>query len=164
MFGAILSTFNGVLNSSTTLFALNVYKPLFGQGKTDEERWWSEPYLRRCGAIISVCIAPFIMYAPEGLFQYLQMVAKASSACQFLRLYLLVMSLNVSTLAAKVTLVVFVAHTPQCNLVFKTPIRCLHQLAILFVVCTAYLFIIGYFMPREDDYVMPVNENIDVTP
>ena len=26
------------------------------------------------------------------------------------------------------------------------------------------MFIIGYFMPREDDYVMPVNENIDVTP
>ncbi|MGB5445697.1 MAG: solute:sodium symporter family transporter, partial [Psychromonas sp.] len=29
MFGAILSTFNGVLNSSTTLFTLNVYKPIF---------------------------------------------------------------------------------------------------------------------------------------
>ena len=164
MFGAILSTFNGVLNSSTTLFALNVYKPLFGQGKTDEELVGKGRIFGVVIAIISVCIAPFIMYAPEGLFQYLQMVAGFFSVPIFTIVFVGYVSKRVPAVAAKVALVVFVSSYAAMQLVFKTPIHFLHQLAILFVVCTALMFIIGYFMPREDDYVMPVNENIDVTP
>ncbi|MGF1813937.1 solute:sodium symporter family transporter [Vibrio splendidus] len=164
MFGAILSTFNGVLNSSTTLYALNVYKPLFGQGKTDEELVGKGRIFGVVIAIISVCIAPFIMYAPEGLFQYLQMVAGFFSVPIFTIVFVGYISKRVPALAAKVALVVFVSSYAAMQLVFKTPIHFLHQLAILFVVCTALMFIIGYFMPREDDYVMPVNENIDVTP
>ncbi|MEZ8918119.1 solute:sodium symporter family transporter [Vibrio lentus] len=164
MFGAILSTFNGVLNSSTTLFALNVYKPLFGQGKTDEELVDKGRIFGVVIAIISVCIAPFIMYAPEGLFQYLQMVAGFFSVPIFTIVFVGYVSKRVPAVAAKVALVVFVSSYAAMQLVFKTPIHFLHQLAILFVVCTALMFIIGYFMPREDDYVMPVNENIDVTP
>ncbi|MFA0015413.1 solute:sodium symporter family transporter [Vibrio lentus] len=163
MFGAILSTFNGVLNSSTTLFALNVYKPLFGQGKTDEELVGKGRIFGVVIAIISVCIAPFIMYAPEGLFQYLQMVAGFFSVPIFTIVFVGYVSKRVPAVAAKVALVVFVSSYAAMQLVFKTPIHFLHQLAILFVVCTALMFIIGYFMPREDDYVMPVNENIDVT-
>ncbi|MCC4855558.1 solute:sodium symporter family transporter [Vibrio lentus] len=164
MFGAILSTFNGVLNSSTTLFALNVYKPLFGKGKTDEELVGKGRIFGVVIAIISVCIAPFIMYAPEGLFQYLQMVAGFFSVPIFTIVFVGYVSKRVPAVAAKVALVVFVSSYAAMQLVFKTPIHFLHQLAILFVVCTALMFIIGYFMPREDDYVMPVNENIDVTP
>ncbi|MEZ8283267.1 solute:sodium symporter family transporter [Vibrio splendidus] len=164
MFGAILSTFNGVLNSSTTLFALNVYKPLFGQGKTDEELVDKGRIFGVVIAIISVCIAPFIMYAPEGLFQYLQMVAGFFSVPIFTIVFVGYVSKRVPALAAKVALVVFVSSYAAMQLVFKTPIHFLHQLAILFVVCTTLMFIIGHFMPREDDYVMPVNESIDVTP
>ncbi|MFS1488518.1 solute:sodium symporter family transporter [Vibrio splendidus] len=164
MFGAILSTFNGVLNSSTTLFALNVYKPLFDQGKTDEELVDKGRIFGVVIAIISVCIAPFIMYAPEGLFQYLQMVAGFFSVPIFTIVFVGYVSKRVPALAAKVALVVFVSSYAAMQLVFKTPIHFLHQLAILFVVCTTLMFIIGHFMPREDDYVMPVNESIDVTP
>ncbi|MEZ9722348.1 solute:sodium symporter family transporter [Vibrio splendidus] len=164
MFGAILSTFNGVLNSSTTLFALNVYKPLFGQGKTDEELVDKGRIFGVVIAIISVCIAPFIMYAPEGLFQYLQMVAGFFSVPIFTIVFVGYVSKRVPALAAKVALAVFVSSYAAMQLVFKTPIHFLHQLAILFVVCTTLMFIIGHFMPREDDYVMPVNESIDVTP
>ncbi|MCG9638915.1 solute:sodium symporter family transporter [Vibrio sp. Isolate34] len=164
MFGAILSTFNGVLNSSTTLFALNVYKPLFGQGKTDEELVGKGRIFGVVIAIISVCIAPFIMYAPEGLFQYLQMVAGFFSVPIFTIVFVGYISKRVPALAAKVALVVFVSSYAAMQLIFKTPIHFLHQLAILFVVCTTLMFIIGHFMPRESEYEMPVNENIDVTP
>ncbi|AWB00740.1 solute:sodium symporter family transporter [Vibrio harveyi] len=164
MFGAILSTFNGVLNSSTTLFALNVYKPLFGKDKSDEELVGKGRIFGVIIAIISVCIAPFIMYAPEGLFQYLQMVAGFFSVPIFTIVFVGYISKRVPAIAAKVALVVFVSSYAAMQLVFGTPIHFLHQLAILFVVCTALMFAIGHFMPRETDYVMPVNENIDVTP
>jgi solute:Na+ symporter, SSS family len=164
MFGAILSTFNGVLNSSTTLFALNVYKPLFGQDKTDEELVGKGRIFGVLIAIISVCIAPFIMYAPEGLFQYLQMVAGFFSVPIFTIVFVGYISKRIPAFAAKVALVVFVSSYAAMQLVFDTPIHFLHQLAILFVICTALMFVIGKFMPRETDYVMPVNESIDVTP
>ncbi|MEH0664469.1 solute:sodium symporter family transporter [Vibrio scophthalmi] len=164
MFGAILSTFNGVLNSSTTLFALNVYKPLFGRDKSDEELVGKGRIFGVLIAIVSVCIAPFIMYAPEGLFQYLQMVAGFFSVPIFTIVFVGYISKRVPALAAKVALVVFVSSYAAMQLVFDTPIHFLHQLAILFVVCTALMFIIGRVAPRDTDYVMPVNESMDVTP
>lgn len=164
MFGAILSTFNGVLNSSTTLFALNVYKPLFGAGKTDQELVAKGRVFGIIIAIISMCIAPFILYAPEGLFQYLQMVAGFFSVPIFTIVFVGYLSKRVPAIAAKVALVVFVSAYAAMQLVFDTPIHFLHQLAILFVVCTVLMFVIGHFHPRTSDYVMPINEHIDVTP
>lgn len=164
MFGAILSTFNGVLNSSTTLFALNVYKPLFGRDKSDEELVGKGRVFGVLIAIVSVCIAPFIIYAPEGLFQYLQMVAGFFSVPIFTIVFVGYISKRVPALAAKVALVVFVSSYAAMQLVFDTPIHFLHQLAILFVVCTALMFIIGRFAPRDTEYEMPINESMDVTP
>lgn len=164
MFGAILSTFNGVLNSSTTLFALNVYKPLFGKGKSDHELVSKGRVFGVIIAIISVCIAPFIMYAPDGLFQYLQMVAGFFSVPIFTIVFVGYISKRVPAFAAKVSLVVFVSSYAAMQLLFDTGIHFLHQLAILFVVCTALMFVIAKFRPRETDYVMPVNENMDITP
>ncbi|MFT6987659.1 MAG: SSS family solute:Na+ symporter [Psychromonas sp.] len=164
MFGAILSTFNSVLNSSTTLFALNVYKPLFGAGKEDHELVAKGQAFGVVIAIVSVCIAPFIMYAPDGLFQYLQMVAGFFSVPIFTIVFVGYISKRVPAFAAKVALTVFVLSYGSMQLIFDTQIHFLHQLAILFVVCTALMFVIGHFKPRETDYVMPINENIDITP
>ncbi|CAM4378936.1 solute:sodium symporter family transporter [Vibrio agarivorans] len=165
MFGAILSTFNGVLNSSTTLFALNVYKPIFAkQGLSDQELVAKGRVFGVIIAIVAICIAPFIMYAPEGLFQYLQMVAGFFSVPIFTIVFVGYISKRVPAIAAKVALVVFVASYASMQLIFKTPIHFLHQLAILFVVCTALMFVIGHFAPRAEAYEMPVNESMDITP
>lgn len=164
MFGAILSTFNGVLNSSTTLFALNVYKPIFGKNKSDQQLIQKGRGFGVVIAIISICIAPFIMYAPDGLFQYLQMVAGFFSVPIFTIVFVGYISKRVPAYAAKVSLVVFVTSYASMQLIFDTPLHFLHQLAILFVVCTILMFVIGYFKPRNTDYVLPVNESIDITP
>ncbi|MBY5946765.1 solute:sodium symporter family transporter [Photobacterium rosenbergii] len=165
MFGAILSTFNGVLNSSTTLFALNVYKPIFAkEGLTDKELVAKGRVFGVLIAVVAICIAPFIMYAPEGLFQYLQMVAGFFSVPIFTIVFVGYISKRVPAIAAKVALVVFVSSYASMQLIFKTPLHFLHQLAILFVVCTVLMFVIGHFAPRSSDYVMPVNESMDVTP
>lgn len=165
MFGAILSTFNGVLNSSTTLFALNVYKPIFAKdGLTDHELVSKGRIFGVIIAIVAICIAPFIMYAPEGLFQYLQMVAGFFSVPIFTIVFVGYISKRVPAIAAKIALVVFVSSYASMQLIFNTPLHFLHQLAILFVGCTVLMFIIGRFAPRKTAYEMPVNENMDVTP
>ncbi len=73
LFGAILSSFNAALNSTSTLFMLNVYKPFRPQA-TDEELVRKGKWVGIGLAVFSMCVAPLIAKAPSGLFNYLQMV------------------------------------------------------------------------------------------
>lgn len=178
MFGAILSTFNGVLNSSTTLFTLNVYKPMF-----DKENKLSDEQLVNKGrsfglfiAILSVGIAPFIMFAPNGLFDLLQRLAGLFSVPIFTIVFMGYITKRVPAVAAKVSLAVFVAaygivqFTPAAMHDYLGPLKPLaelhffHQLAVLFVACCGIMFVIGKVRPRETDYVLPVNEAMDIKP
>ncbi|USD63449.1 solute:sodium symporter family transporter [Vibrio sp. SCSIO 43140] len=178
MFGAILSTFNGVLNSSTTLFTLNVYKPLF-----DKENKLSDEQLVNKGrsfglfiAILSVGIAPFIMFAPNGLFDLLQRLAGLFSVPIFTIVFMGYITKRVPALAAKVSLAVFVMaygivqFTPAAMHDYLGPLKPLaelhffHQLAVLFVVCSGIMLAIGKVRPRDTDYVLPVNEAMDIKP
>lgn len=178
MFGAILSTFNGVLNSSTTLFTLNVYKPIF-----DKESKLSDEQLVNKGrsfglfiAILSVGIAPFIMFAPNGLFDLLQRLAGLFSVPIFTIVFMGYITKRVPAVAAKVSLTVFVAaygivqFTPASMHDYLGPLKPLaelhffHQLAILFVLCCGIMFAIGKVRPRDTDYVLPVNEAMDIKP
>lgn len=164
MFGAILSTFNSVLNSSTTLFTLNVYKPLFGAGKTDRQLVREGRFFAIIIALIAVVIAPFIMYAPNGLFQYLQMVAGFFSVPIFTIVFVGYVSKRVPAIAAKIALTVFVSSYALMQLIFHPTLHFLHQLAILFVGCTSLMFLIGAIKPRATDYCLPRQNAIDITP
>ncbi|MEZ8101632.1 solute:sodium symporter family transporter [Vibrio bivalvicida] len=178
MFGAILSTFNGVLNSSTTLFTLNVYKPFF-----DKEGKLSDEQLVKKGrvfglfiAILSVGIAPFIMFAPNGLFDLLQRLAGLFSVPIFTIVFMGYVTKRVPAMAAKVSLAVFVAaygivqFTPASMHDYLGPLKPLaelhffHQLAVLFVACCLIMLAIGKARPRDTDYVLPVNEAMDIKP
>ncbi|MDG3085908.1 solute:sodium symporter family transporter [Vibrio hannami] len=178
MFGAILSTFNGVLNSSTTLFTLNVYKPLF-----DKEDKLSDQELVNKGrsfglfiAILSVGIAPFIMFAPNGLFDLLQRLAGLFSVPIFTIVFMGYITKRVPAVAAKVSLAVFVVaygiiqFTPTAYQGYLGPLKPIaelhffHQLAVLFVICCGLMFVIGKIRPRETAYVLPVNEDMDIKP
>lgn len=178
MFGAILSTFNGVLNSSTTLFTLNVYKPLFDkEGKLSDQELVTKG--RKFGiliAVLSVAIAPFIMYAPNGLFDLVQRLAGLFSVPIFTIVFMGYINKRVPAFAAKVSLTVFVLSygiiqfTPAAYQDYLGPLKPLaelhffHQLAVLFVICCVLMYIIGKVRPRDTDYVMPVNEEMDIKP
>ena len=178
MFGAILSTFNGVLNSSTTLFTLNVYKPFFDkEGKLSDEQLVNKG--RVFGlfiAILSVGIAPFIMFAPNGLFDLLQRLAGLFSVPIFTIVFMGYVTKRVPAMAAKVSLAFFVAaygivqFTPASMHDYLGPLKPLaelhffHQLAVLFVACCLIMLVIGKARPLDTDFVLPVNEAMDITP
>lgn len=72
LFGAVLSSFNSLLNSSATLFGFDLYKFFF---KTDATEMQTVKAGKRFGlllGIISMSIAPFIYFAKGGLFNYIQ--------------------------------------------------------------------------------------------
>src|SRR5690606_32087302 len=70
--GAILSTFNSVLNSAATIFSLDLYKKIMHKQATDKQLVrvgkWSSVVL----AVFAILIAPMVGNAPEGLYQLMQ--------------------------------------------------------------------------------------------
>jgi len=164
MFGSVLSVFNGVLNSASTLFALNVYSPILGKGKSDKEIISKGKQFGFVLAIISMTIAPFIMYAPQGLFQYLQTVNGFFNVPIFTIVFIGYVTKRVPAFAAKVSLVFFVAAYGILQLVIKPDIHYLYQLSILFVISCVIMLVIGKIKPRDKEYVLQDNKVVDIKP
>ena len=74
LFGAILSSFNSALNSSVTLFGLDIYKEYINKEANEKKTVKAGKLFGTILAIISMCIAPLLIHASDGLFAYLQEV------------------------------------------------------------------------------------------
>ncbi len=70
--GAVLSTFNSVLNSAATIFSMDVYKRMINKNATEKQQVWIGRLLSSILAIIAILAAPMVAKAPEGLYQLLQ--------------------------------------------------------------------------------------------
>ncbi|MGL4988803.1 MAG: solute:sodium symporter family transporter [Cetobacterium sp.] len=164
MFGAVLSSYNSILNSASTLFCINIYKPVFGKGKTDAELVNKGKIFGTIIAIISLFLAPLIMKAPQGLFQYLQIVSGFFNVPIFTIIFIGYTTKYVPAIAAKVSLIFFVSSYALLQLVIKPDLHFLHQLAILFSISCAIMLIIGKMKPRETPYVLIKKNVVELTP
>lgn len=163
MFGAVLSTFNGMLNSASTLFAINIYQSK--KGNISEDQIIKKGKL--FGLILTVSslfIAPFIMYAPSGLFQYLQTVNGFTNVPILTVIVVGYLTKKVPALAAKVALALFISVYAALQLVIKPDLHYLYQLAILFVICSAVMLAIGQWKPRRTPFILPSAGAVNLVP
>ena len=72
IFGAILSSFAGSLSSTSTLFALDFYKPIINKQATDKQMARIGKITNVSLGIISIIVAPFISKAGSGLYAFVQ--------------------------------------------------------------------------------------------
>ena len=153
LFGAILSSFNAALNSTSTLFMLNVYKPLIKPSATDEELVNKGKYVGILLAVFSMIVAPLIAKAPSGLFNYLQMVNGFYNVPIFTLIIFGMLNKTAPAWSAKVTLVFFMVGYGLTQLgVIKTDLHFLHILAILFAVSIALMYLTGKLWPDKNRY------------
>ena len=153
LFGAILSSFNAALNSTSTLFMLNVYKPLIKPSATDEELVNKGKYVGILLAVFSMVVAPLIAKAPSGLFNYLQMVNGFYNVPIFTLIIFGMLNKTAPAWSAKVTLVFFMVGYGLTQLgVIKTDLHFLHILAILFAVSIAFMYLTGKLWPAKNRY------------
>ncbi len=165
MMGAILSTFNSVLNSASTLFALNVYKPKFGAGKDEKHFIKIGKVFALVVALISMFGAPFILYAPAGLFDYLQTINGFFNVPIFTIIFMGYMTKKVPPIAAKVAIIFFVSIYAATQLgLWNTGLHYLHISAILFVLSCLIMYIIGKIKPLETPFELPVNNQVSLAP
>lgn len=167
LFGAAFSTFNAGLNSASTLFILNIYKPW---AERNQRQISEKGYLgaaRRFEMIICVtamCIAPFIIFARNGFYNYLQMIGGLFSVPVFTILLVGFLTKRVPPVAAKTGLLFFITAYGLSQTVLDTGLHFLHTLAILFVVTVGLMLFIGKIMPLKVPYQPIVFSREEVRP
>ena len=72
LFGAILSSFNSALNSSVTLFGLDLYKQYFNNNASEKQVVRAGKTFGILLAVFSMLIAPLLYGVEGGIFNYLQ--------------------------------------------------------------------------------------------
>ncbi len=191
LFGAILSSFNSLLNSSATLFGFDLYKKFFNKGATEMQTVKAGKFFGLGLAIISMSIAPFIGNAPS-LFGYIQEALGSLSVPILAVVVIGILTKKVPALGAKVVLIVGVLMYLVSQFMMAPMIRenaittavesgttdtaelalieagayphFLHIMGILFVVNIIIMLVIGMIKPKTEAYVPKITEVIDTTP
>ena len=169
LFGAILSSFNSVLNSSVTLFGIDIYKQHINQ-EADEKT--VVKYGKLFGvflALAAMFIAPLLL-GQDSLFDYLQKVNGIYSIPILTIFTVGYLSKKAPAIAAKVGLLsgvilyityIFIdAYTPQ---VFSG-LHFLDIMAFLFILNTVIMLLIGKIYPRKEPIVHVYTKQVDITP
>jgi SSS family solute:Na+ symporter len=192
LFGAVLSSFNSLLNSSATLFGFDLFKKFFKKDATEHQTVKAGKIFGLGLAVVSMSIAPFIRNAPNGLFDYIQQ-ALGSLSVPILAVVLIgILTKKVPAIGAKVVLVggvlmylvgLFIIQplmktsaletaatdgitdTAQLALIESQAYpHFLWVMAFLFAINIAIMLIIGLIKPKAVAYVPTATEAIDVTP
>ena len=170
LFGAILSSFNSALNSSVTLFGVDIYREYFKQDATDEQVVSAGKKFGTILAIASMTIAPFIANAPQGLFGYLQEVNGCYSIPILTIILVGIFTRRVPPHAAKIALASGVGLYIFSQFVLKNIVGAddyphfLHVMFILFVLNVCIMLVIGKVHPAEKAWVPTESHAVDMTP
>ncbi len=166
MFGAILSTFNGTLNSVCTLFAMNLYK-----GKTKDGKPVSEAKIvkvgKLCGLVIgigSMIVAPMIMYAPDGLYAMFQKLNGLFNVPIFTIMVMGYLNKKAPAIAAKISLVAFIAVYGFTTFFMDLPIFYLHVSAAMFIICCVFMWIMGKVKPTDKVFETKRSNVVSIQP
>jgi len=150
--GAVLSTFNSVLNSAATIFSIDVYQKRINKKVSDKK-------LVRIGKLTSTILAAFAIFAapmvadaPDGLYQLLQQlngiffipIASIMLAGFFLN--------GISATGAKAALFVGLLFYILTTFVFQVNIHFVHLWGIEFLLNLAVMFVVSYFYPATKTY------------
>ncbi len=168
IFGAILSSFNSALNSSVTLFGVDIYSEYFNKQASEVQIVKAGKKFGIFLALFAMIIAPFLYYT-ESIFGYLQ---KANGCYSIPILTIIVvgyLTKRVPAIAAKVAIIsgalLYLGYVILDSTVMKGVFpHFLHIMAIVFVLNIAVMLIIGKLYPREMAYEQQYTKEVDITP
>ena len=191
IFGAILSSFNSVLNSSVTLFGIDIYKQHINKDATEKTVVKYGKIFGTFLAIAAMFIAPFIADA-GSLFAYLQEVNGIYSipiltiiVVGYLTKYVPAIAAKIGLLSGSVLYIIsqfFLQPYFQAEAVTDAEANgvtevvelaaieasayphFLDVMAILFALNVAIMLIIGKIWPRNEPYLQEHTKQVDITP
>ena len=163
--GAVLSTFNSVLNSAATIFSIDIYKRLINESVAEKRlvkigRSFSA--ILACGVILST---PLVSQAPDGLYQLLQQltgifyipIGSIMLASFFMK--------NVSGMGARAGLIFGFLFYITCVFIVKVDLHFVHIWGIEFVLNVIVMYAVSYYFPRKNyDMQSSSKVKVEMTP
>ncbi len=177
MVGAVLSTFNSVLNSSATLFSEGIYHTLFNRAASGRQLVVWGRAVSVVLALGAMIMAPLIDTS-GSLYNYLQKINATFFGPMLAVILLGFLTRRTSALAAKLGLIggpilfyllVFafgdeVQHLLQSLFRTEEEIHFLHFLALVFVLTTLMMLVVSKFKPAETEYIQKDVKAVDLRP
>jgi len=166
LLGAVLSSFNSLLNSASTLFAVDLYQPLRPRAG-DAELIRVARLTGTVLALFSFFVAPLLQYAPEGLWQ---LIRRFTGFYNIPIIAIVVMAVLTSRTRHRVppggALAAIAFHLVAYGtlmFVWDSGIHFIHLYAILFVVEVGIMAVMARHAPGE---FVPVSDAhaVDMTP
>lgn len=152
IFGAVLSTYNSLLNSAATLFCFDIYKPVINPNVSDEKLIKIAKIVGTVLAIFAMIIAPFTMYAQGGLFEVMRRFTGFFNIPTITLVLVGFFSKRITALSAKVAVLTHIVLYTLIIFVFKVKINYIHIMGILFVVNVLVMNIVTMIKPDNKVY------------
>ena len=191
LFGAILSSFNSVLNSSVTLFGIDIYKQHINKEAPEKTVVKYGKIFGICLALAAMFIAPMIANA-GSLFNYLQEINGIYSIPIFTIIVVGYLTKRVPAIAAKIgifsgSLLYIISQfilkgqfvekalesAKASGITDPAALKLveadayphfLHIMAILFVTNAAIMLLIGKFYPRKEAFELEYTKQVSIEP
>ncbi|MDO6657277.1 solute:sodium symporter family transporter [Anaerobacillus sp. 1_MG-2023] len=170
LLGAVFSSFNSLLNSAATMFALDVYKAGINKNATDRQLINVSKYFGSVLALVSFFIAPMLMNAPDGLWDLIRRFTGFFNIPIIAIVLVGIVSKRIPALGAKIAIIFHVITYYMLvwgvNQLFSIEITMnfIHISAILFLIEVAIMMVVGRISPLPEAYEFRANPKVDMVP
>ncbi|MDP4625526.1 MAG: solute:sodium symporter family transporter [Akkermansiaceae bacterium] len=170
MIGAILSSFNAALNSTSALFSIGLYKHMINPSGTEQQTVRAAKVFVVVVAIAAMIGAPFLA-GQDTIFGYLQKM----NAIYFIPIFsVVVVGMLHPRIPARAASIAMIAGILMISLGYFIPafdkaltaanIHGFHFIGIVFGLLVAFLLVMGTIAPRATPWKIEANNDIDMTP
>lgn len=170
LLGAVLSSFNSLLNSAATMFALDIYKPRAKHEVSDEKLIRVSKIFGTIIAFITFFISPFLMNAPTGLWNLIRQFTGFFNIPIITIVLAAVLSKRLPAIAAKVVIIFHVLAyyllVWGMEQLFGIPvtINFIHIYGILFAIEVLIMAVFRYWKPLKEPYIFQKDPKVDMVP
>ena len=170
MVGAILSSFNAALNSTSALFSIGLYKHVINPAGTEEQTVRAAKWFVVTVAIASMLGAPLLI-GQDTIFGYLQKM----NAIYFIPIFAVVvvgmLHPRVPAFAASIALIAGIVLIsigyfvePAAASLAAANIHGFHFISIVFALLVVFLLFMGTVAPSATAWKIKTDNEIDLTP
>lgn len=165
MFGAILSSFNSVLNSVSTIFTLNVWQPIWGKTASNNKVVKVGQIFGTIVGVVSIAIAPFVMFFGTGIMNFINECWGFFSMPLLTAVLFGLLSKKAPAIAPKIVIPVHIVLYGLTKVIpFFSQFHYLYVVFALFVLeCIIYAICIKT-CPRQLAWEMPDAKVMNMTP
>lgn len=153
--GAVLSTFNSVLNSASTIFSLDIYKKIIQPNATEFQLVRVGKLSALILAVVSILIAPMVANAPEGLYQLMQEL----NGIFFIPIASVLMAgffwPKISAAGAKAGLAVGLSFYLLTTFIIKVDLHFIHIWGIEFFLNLLVMYLVSLKFPPKEVVTLP---------